>query len=53
MKISIIGKKNVGKSTLFNILTKSNSSIIIDYPGFTRDRIYEKAKIGNNIFCLL
>ncbi len=53
MKISIIGKKNVGKSTLFNILTKSNSSIIIDYPGFTRDRIYEKAKIGNNIFDII
>ena len=36
-KIAIIGKKNVGKSSLFNLLTRSKASVSIDYHGYTRD----------------
>ena len=38
--VSIIGRPNTGKSTIFNLLTHSNISITLDKPGVTRDRIY-------------
>jgi small GTP-binding protein len=43
-KIAIVGKKNVGKSSLLNLLAKKNRSIVDDYPGLTRDIIEVEVK---------
>ena len=51
--IAIIGRPNVGKSTLFNKLTNSRNAIVSDFPGLTKDRNYGflkfKDKMSNNI----
>lgn len=44
--IAIVGRPNVGKSTLFNRLTKSRDALVADMPGLTRDRHYGNAKFG-------
>lgn len=38
--IALVGRPNVGKSTLFNVLTRSRDALVADYPGLTRDRKY-------------
>jgi len=44
--IALVGRANVGKSTLFNRITKSRDAIVADYAGLTRDRHYGDAKLG-------
>lgn len=45
--IALIGRPNVGKSTLFNILTGTRDALVLDMPGVTRDRLYGEATLGN------
>jgi GTP-binding protein len=42
--MALVGRPNVGKSTLFNRLTKSRDAIVADFAGLTRDRHYGNAK---------
>ncbi len=44
--IALVGRPNVGKSTLFNVLTRSRDALVADLPGLTRDRNYGYGKIG-------
>ncbi|HKJ94600.1 MAG TPA: ribosome biogenesis GTPase Der, partial [Gammaproteobacteria bacterium] len=44
--IALVGRPNVGKSTLFNYLTRSRDALVADYPGLTRDRQYGRGVIG-------
>ena len=44
--IALVGRPNVGKSTLFNYLTRSREALVANYPGLTRDRQYGRVKRG-------
>ena len=51
--VCLIGRPNVGKSTIFNRLIRENKSIIMDDPGVTRDRIYGDVTYGEKTFLLI
>lgn len=51
--IAIIGRPNVGKSTLFNKLTKSRKAIVSDFPGLTKDRNYGYLEFGDRKFFVI
>ncbi len=51
--VAIVGRPNVGKSTLFNQIGKRRVSIVDDLPGVTRDRIYMDAEWLNNTFTMI
>ena len=51
--ISLIGRPNVGKSTLFNRLTRSRNAIVSDYPGLTRDRQYGFAELDAQAYIVI
>jgi len=44
--IALVGRPNVGKSTLFNVLTRTRDALVADVPGLTRDRKYGYARVG-------
>ncbi|MBF1016707.1 MAG: 50S ribosome-binding GTPase, partial [Lachnospiraceae bacterium] len=51
--VAVIGRPNVGKSTLFNALAGKDISIVKDTPGVTRDRIYQDVEWLNQSFTLI
>ena len=51
--VAIVGRPNVGKSTLFNRLTQTRQAIVDDVAGTTRDRQYGKCEWGNRIFSVV
>ena len=51
--IVVVGRPNVGKSTLFNRLTRSRDALVADIPGLTRDRHYGHGKLGSKPYLLV
>jgi len=51
--IALVGRPNVGKSTLFNRLTKTQDALVADFPGLTRDRQYGEAQYDGKTFIVV
>ncbi|MBC7649422.1 MAG: ribosome biogenesis GTPase Der [Vitreoscilla sp.] len=51
--IALVGRPNVGKSTLFNRLTKTRDAIVADYAGLTRDRHYGNGNLGTQEYIVI
>jgi GTP-binding protein len=51
--LALVGRPNVGKSTLFNRLTKSRDAIVADFAGLTRDRHYGDGRLGDREFIVI
>lgn len=51
--IALVGRPNVGKSTLFNRLTRTRDALVADFPGLTRDRKYQEADIHDRQFTVI
>jgi GTPase len=51
--MALVGRPNVGKSTLFNRMTKSRDAIVADFSGLTRDRHYAHARLGQRQFIVV
>ncbi len=51
--IALVGRPNVGKSTLFNRLTRSRDALVADLPGLTRDRHYGEGRVGSRPFLVI
>lgn len=51
--VALVGRPNVGKSTLFNRMTKSRDAIVADFAGLTRDRHYGDGRLGDREFIVV
>lgn len=51
--LALVGRPNVGKSTLFNCLTRTRDALVADYPGLTRDRKYGDGKLGEYAYIVV
>ncbi|SPJ35371.1 ribosome biogenesis GTPase Der [Kushneria phyllosphaerae] len=51
--IALVGRPNVGKSTLFNRLTRTRDAIVADFPGLTRDRHYGNGQLGDKPYTVI
>ena len=51
--VALVGRPNVGKSTLFNRLTRSRDALVADFPGLTRDRKYGQANYDGYQFIVV